>query len=87
VVIGLLLSPLIVDYFMEYFEEMALDMASHKCLCWFHYMDDTFVIWPHGPGKLADFLNHLNGVHENIQFNMERQKETATYPSLVALMV
>jgi hypothetical protein len=39
---------------MEYFEEMALESATYKPLCWFHYVDDTFVIWPHGPGKLAE---------------------------------
>jgi hypothetical protein len=44
---------------------------SHKPLCWFRYVNDTFVIWPYGPGKLAEFLDHLNGVHENFKFNME----------------
>jgi hypothetical protein len=53
-------------------QEMGLETATHKPLCWFRYVDDTFVIWPHGPGKLAEFLNHLNGVHENINFTMER---------------
>jgi hypothetical protein len=62
---------------MENVEEMALEMATHKPLCWFRYVDDTFVIWPHGPSKLANVLDHLNGVHENIKFTMEM----ATYHS------
>jgi hypothetical protein len=41
--------PGIAHDFMEYFEEMALEKATYKPLCWFHYVD-TFVIWPHGPG-------------------------------------
>jgi hypothetical protein len=70
------LSPLTTNYFMEYFEEMALETATHKPLCWFRYVDDdTFVIWPHGPGKLAEFLDHLNGVHENIKFTMETERD------------
>jgi hypothetical protein len=36
---------------------------------------DTFVIWPHGQEKLEDFLNHLNGLHNKIQFTMEKEQE------------
>jgi len=35
-------------------------------------VDDTYVIWPHGPER---FLDHLNGIHGNIQFNKEIKKE------------
>jgi hypothetical protein len=56
---GSLLSPVIANYFMEYFEEMALESATYKPLCWFRYVDDTFIIWPHGTGKLAKFLYFL----------------------------
>jgi hypothetical protein len=38
-------------------------------------VDDTFTIWPHGPDKLKDFLNHLNSIHECIQFTMETESE------------
>jgi hypothetical protein len=56
VAMGSPLYPVIANYFMEYFEEMVLEAATHKPLCWFRCVDDTFVIWPHGPGKLAEFL-------------------------------
>ncbi|XP_021938281.1 uncharacterized protein LOC110838924 [Zootermopsis nevadensis] len=69
------LSPVIANFYMEHFEEMAVDRATFKPLCWFRYVDDTFVIWPHGPGKLAKFLNHLNSIHESIQFTMETEKD------------
>jgi hypothetical protein len=69
-------SPVIANYFMEYFEEMALEAVTHKSLCWFRYVDDTFVIWAHGPGKLVEFLDHLNGVHENIEFTMETERDS-----------
>ena len=45
-------SPVISLFFMDAFKERALKQATHKPLCWFRYMDDTFVIWPHGPEKL-----------------------------------
>ena len=38
--------------------------------CWFRNIDDTYVIWPHGPDR---FLDHLNGIHGNIQFTKETQ--------------
>ena len=64
-------SPLflvIADFFMEGFENQAIEQVAHKPVCWFRYVDDTFVIWPHGQEKLTEFLNHLNGLHNKMQF-------------------
>jgi len=52
-------------------KERALAQAIHKLRCWFRYVDDTFVIWPHGTDKLERFLNHLNGFHRNMQFTTQ----------------
>ena len=41
------LSPVIANFFMEDFEEKALNQATLKPTCWYRYVDDTFVIWPH----------------------------------------
>jgi hypothetical protein len=38
-------------------------------------MDDAFIIWPHGTDKLNDILNHLNSIHQCIQFTMETKRE------------
>jgi hypothetical protein len=70
------LSPVIANFYMEDFEEMALDWAPHKPHCWFCYMDNTFVIWPHGPNRLRDFLDHLNSIHQSIQFTMETERDS-----------
>ena len=72
---GLPLSPVIADSFMENFEERALIQATHKLLYWFHYVADTFVILSHGTEKLERFLDHLNGLHRNILFLMEVEKD------------
>jgi hypothetical protein len=37
-------------------------------------VDDTFVIWPHGTETLELFLDHLNGLHRNIQCTMETER-------------
>jgi hypothetical protein len=57
---------------MEDFEKKAIKQATHKPVCWFRYVDDTF-IWQHGQEKLTEFLNHLNGHHNKIQFTMEKE--------------
>jgi hypothetical protein len=69
------LSPAIANFYMEDFEKRTLDLAPHKPICWFRYVDDTFVIWPHRPDKLKDLLNHLNSIHERIKFTMETESE------------
>ena len=65
------LSPVIANFFMEDFEKKAIEQAVLKPVCSFRYVDDTFVIWPHGQKQLTEFLNHLNRLHNKIQFTME----------------
>jgi len=75
VAMGSPLSPVTANFYLEDFEMKAVKKATHKPACWYRYVDDTFVIWPHGKGKQTDFLNHLNGIHNNIQFTMEIEDE------------
>jgi hypothetical protein len=39
------------------------------------YVHDTFVIWPYKTKKLERLLNHQNGLHRNMQFTMETQRD------------
>jgi len=73
VAMGSTLSSVIANFFMENFEKKAIEQATHKPVCSFRYVDDTFVIWPHGQEKVTEFLNHLNGLHNKIQFTMEKE--------------
>ncbi|XP_068918321.1 uncharacterized protein [Tenebrio molitor] len=65
------LSPVIANLFMETFEQEALELAPLKPKLWKRYVDDTFVVWPHGRESLDQFLNHLNSLHSSIKFTME----------------
>ncbi|GJQ74695.1 hypothetical protein Trydic_g21546 [Trypoxylus dichotomus] len=56
---------------MEQFESPAIETAVDKPTVWWRYVDDTFVVWPHGRDGLDRFLEHLNRVHPSIQFTME----------------
>ena len=65
------LSPVVAGLFMEDFEQMALVTADRESKLWLRYMDDTFIVWPHGRTELATFLDHLNGLCQKVQFTME----------------
>ena len=75
ITIGSPLSPVIANFFVEHFEKKTIEQATHKPVCWFRYVNDTFVIWPLGQEKLTEFLNHLSGLHNNIQCTMENEEE------------
>jgi hypothetical protein len=65
------LSSIVSNIYMEYLEKLALTLAQHKPSLWLCYVDDTFVVWPHGPEQLQNFLSHLNSLRPTIQFTME----------------
>ena len=65
------LSPILADIFMEEFKTSAL-RSAHLHL---RYVDDTFVVWPHGRDTLQDFLKHLNEQHSSIKFTMEVEED------------
>ncbi|XP_060520792.1 uncharacterized protein LOC132698616 [Cylas formicarius] len=75
VAMGSPLSPVIANFFMEKFEQQALNTAQKKPKCWFRYVDDTFVIWSHGEKELQIFLAHLNSINNKIKFTMETEKD------------
>jgi hypothetical protein len=68
VAMGSPLSPVIANFYLVDYEKAGLESVPLKHRCRFRYVDDTFVIWPHGPDKMKDFLYHLNGIHLSILF-------------------
>ncbi|KAJ8941481.1 hypothetical protein NQ318_017866 [Aromia moschata] len=43
--------------------------------CELRYVDDTFIISPHGISSLTVFFEYLNTLHSNIKFTMETEKD------------
>ena len=53
VAMGSPLSPIVVNIFMEHFEDKAINSASEKPQQWRRYVDDTHFIWSHGKDNLG----------------------------------
>ena len=69
------LSPIVTNIFMEGLEVMTISTADLQPKLWKRYVDDTFVIWPHGRDSLDEFLQHINSLHDRIKFTMEVESE------------
>jgi hypothetical protein len=83
---GSSLSPIVSNIFMDHLGKLALDSAQHKSSLWLRYVDDTFVVWPHSPERLQNFLSHLSSLRLSVQFTMEIQSDSAI-PFLVVLLI
>ena len=70
------LSPVVANLYMEHLEETALQTAHLAPRLWLRYVDDTFVVWPHGQDELDCFHEHLNVQRNNIKFTIEHEKES-----------
>ncbi|XP_054723405.1 uncharacterized protein LOC129233402 [Uloborus diversus] len=73
VAMGNPLSPVIANFYMEFFEQKALASTTKKPEIWFRYVDDTFAVWSYGEEDLQLFLQHLNNIHPRFQFTMEKE--------------
>lgn len=67
------------------FLKTAIEPASHNLTVWLQNVDDTFIIWSHGEAELMRFLDHLNNIHPNIQFTIE--KEIKEMPQFLDIMI
>jgi hypothetical protein len=63
VTMGSFLCPVIVNFYMESFEQQAISSGAKKCTHWYRYGYDTTVVWTHRKEELQGFLQQLNSVH------------------------
>ena len=69
------LSPVIANFYMEYYESLALESSQLQPKLWLSYIYDAFVIWQHGEESLYSFPNLLNGIRETGRTLMKRIEE------------
>ena len=63
---GTKLAPSYANIFMTKFEEKYVYTYPLHPKLWKRFIDDIFMIWPHGMDSLLKFINHLSTVHHPI---------------------
>ena len=68
---GTKLAPSYANLFMAKFEDKYVYTYPHQPLLWKRFIDDIFLIRPHGKNSLVEFIEHLNTVHPTIKFTSD----------------
>ena len=77
-------SPVVVNIYMEYFEELALGPELPIPIKeWKRYVDDVFSIVP--KGKQEELLRYLNSINPHIKFTVEQPNSEGAIPFLDTL--
>ena len=81
---GTKVAPSFAVTYMGAFEKDNVYTYRLKPTIYLRYIDDIFIIWPHGNDELDQFLTHMNSCSPHIQFTTE--KSTTEIPFLDTLV-
>lgn len=76
---GTKMAPPYAILFMAALEESFLKQCTHKPTVWWRYIDDIFMLWPHGEDSLNEFLSSLNSYHETIKFTYKQSRNEVEF--------
>ena len=68
---GTKLAPSYANLFMTKFEDNYVYTYQLQPKLWKRFIDNIFLIWPHGMDSLLKFIKHLNTVHSTIKFTSD----------------
>ena len=72
---GTRMGPNYAIIFMHYLESNMLNKSTLKPKTWLRFIDDIFMIWPHGIQALTLFMDMINSHHPTIKFTFEYSKK------------
>lgn len=75
---GTRMAPSYANLFMTSTESSFLESERLKPLVWKRFIDDIFIIWPHGRNLLTDFLDRLNN-YSSLKFTHTISSEKITF--------
>ncbi len=76
---GTVMAPAYANAFMYRHETRMIGFYPYKPKLWRRFIDDAFMIWPHGEEKLKDFIHHINNFDDDIKFTVEYSYEKASF--------
>ena len=68
---GTKMAPSFANLFMASLDQPLFEASPKKPTFYVRYIDDVFLIWPHGLQELLNFKNFVNSFHCTIKFTME----------------
>ena len=77
------MAPTYANIFMYYIENTFLSSFNLKPTAYFRYIDDIFLIWPHGIDTLQTFLENANRTHPNISFTHEYSSTAVSFLDVI----
>ena len=81
---GTKVAPSFAVTYMGSFEREHVYTYRLKPIIYLRYIDDIFIIWPHGPDELEQFTAHMNSCSTHIKFTTE--KSSSEIPFLDTLV-
>ena len=83
---GTKLAPSYANIFMTKFEEKYAYTYHLQPKLWKTFIDDIFMIWPHGMDSLLKFIDHFNTVHHTIKFTSDISDTEISFLDLTIYM-
>lgn len=76
---GTRIGPNYASLFMSVLENDFLRNRALKPLYYKRFIDDIFLIWPHGENELLSFIADFNTVHQSISFSHDYSRSTVNF--------
>jgi len=76
---GTKMAPPYAVIFLASLEDKFLNDCLFKPSLYVRYIDDIFIIWPHGHNKLVEFHNSLNLIHPDIKLDLQYSDDQVSY--------
>lgn len=76
-------APAYANIYMAHWEKQFYDFAQNHSLpqpiCWYRYLDDIFIIWPHSTQEWDSFFQHMNNLDPHIKFTSEISPDSINF--------
>ena len=81
---GTKVAPSFANIFMGWFEDKFVYTYKSQPILWKRYIDDIFMLWPHGKESLNEFVTYLNQCHNSIKFTAETSTTHVNFLDITA---